>query len=131
MFVLSWNQVNNAKQTPTISAGSKQNLGVNLITKQFKGASNICNIATNKMLFSLPLKCCCFNRENEHIPYGNDFTVDEMKTRVLQKKSNRFAERCLWMLQMKQEVKKLCCRLPKYPKEFHLAAVEFQGIRQE
>lgn len=90
MLVLSQNQVNNAKQT---NAGSKQNLGASLITEQFKGASNICNIATNKTLFSLPLKCCCFNRENElmptnvaHLifPYGNDSAVDEMKTRVLE-----------------------------------------------
>lgn len=34
------------------------------------------------------------------------------------------------MLQAKQVVKELCCRLSQYPKEFHLPAVEFQGIRQ-
>lgn len=36
MFVLSGNQVSNAKQIPTISIGSKQNLGVSLITKHLK-----------------------------------------------------------------------------------------------
>lgn len=39
-------------------------------------------------------------------PYGNDFPVDETKTRVLHK-SNRFAEKYLWTLQMEQEVKTL------------------------
>lgn len=39
-------------------------------------------------------------------PSGNDFPVDETKTRVLQK-SNRFAEECLWTLQIEQEGKTL------------------------
>ena len=36
MFVLSETQVNNAKQIPTISTGSKQILGVSLITKHLR-----------------------------------------------------------------------------------------------